>query len=148
MKTSELTGIPLCWFVAIAQGLAPRYERVQPWEGGKMGIHVDNMELYEGKWRRTDMGWHEYCPDKNWAQGGEIIEREEIGVIRCNDLYFPSGNEVGETFEQYWKATIEGSTDAGIPLYKEYGPTPLVAAMRCYVASELGDEVKLPGELK
>jgi len=25
-----------------------------------------------------------------------------------------------------------------------YGPTPLIAAMRCYVASKMGDEVKLP----
>mgnify|MGYP003443521145 FL=1 len=27
------------------------------------------------------------------------------------------------------------------------GPTPLVAAMRCYVASKLGDEVDVPEEL-
>jgi hypothetical protein len=30
---------------------------------------------------------------------------------------------------------------------KSYGPTPLVAAMRCYVASQLGDEVDVPDEL-
>jgi hypothetical protein len=29
----------------------------------------------------------------------------------------------------------------------EYGPTPLIAAMRCYVASKLGDEVEIPAEL-
>lgn len=28
-----------------------------------------------------------------------------------------------------------------------YGPNPLVAGMRCYVASELGDEVEVPEEL-
>lgn len=28
-----------------------------------------------------------------------------------------------------------------------YGPTPLIAAMRCYVASKLGDEVEIPEEL-
>lgn len=28
------------------------------------------------------------------------------------------------------------------------GPTPLIAAMRCYVASRLGDEVEIPEELK
>ena len=28
-----------------------------------------------------------------------------------------------------------------------YGPTPLIAAMRCYVASKLGDEVEVPVEL-
>jgi hypothetical protein len=28
------------------------------------------------------------------------------------------------------------------------GPTPLIAAMRCYVASKMGDEIELPEELK
>jgi hypothetical protein len=28
------------------------------------------------------------------------------------------------------------------------GPTPLIAAMRCYVASKLGDEIDIPEELK
>jgi hypothetical protein len=27
------------------------------------------------------------------------------------------------------------------------GPTPLVAAMRCYVASKLGDTVEIPDDL-
>ena len=27
-----------------------------------------------------------------------------------------------------------------------FGPTPLIAAMRCYVASVLGDEVEVPDE--
>ena len=27
------------------------------------------------------------------------------------------------------------------------GPTPLIAAMRCYVASKLGDEVNVPEDL-
>ena len=27
------------------------------------------------------------------------------------------------------------------------GPTPLIAAMRCYVASKLGDEIEIPTEL-
>jgi hypothetical protein len=28
-----------------------------------------------------------------------------------------------------------------------FGDTPLIAAMRCYVASKLGDEVEVPAEL-
>jgi hypothetical protein len=28
-----------------------------------------------------------------------------------------------------------------------YGPTPLIAAMRCYVEAKLGDEVEIPKEL-
>lgn len=32
--------------------------------------------------------------------------------------------------------------------YECFGPTPLIAAMRCYVASKLGDEVEIPDELQ
>jgi hypothetical protein len=62
----------------------------------------------------------------DWAQGGPIIEREGI------NLYEISGN---------WKADIPG-----IQLSRS-GTTPLIAAMRCYVASKLGDEVDVPEEL-
>jgi hypothetical protein len=30
---------------------------------------------------------------------------------------------------------------------KYFGPTPLIAVMRCYVALKLGDEVEIPEEL-
>jgi hypothetical protein len=76
-----------------------------------------------------------YTPSTNWAQGGPIIEREGISVICWSFHSMP------------WKASIEGGTDAGIDLYVEYGPTPLIAAMRCYVASKLGAEIDLPKEL-
>ena len=29
----------------------------------------------------------------------------------------------------------------------QHGPTPLIAAMRCYVTSKLGDEVEIPKDL-
>jgi hypothetical protein len=32
-------------------------------------------------------------------------------------------------------------------LTRAEGPTPLIAAMRCYVASKLGDTVEIPEEL-
>jgi hypothetical protein len=76
---------------------------------------------------------HEYSSD--WAQGGPIIEREKID-LQCWDAH-----------SMPWKASIDGDTDAGIALYVEYGPTPLIAAMRCYVASKLGDNIDLPKEL-
>lgn len=68
-------------------------------------------------------------PSKMWDQGGPIIEREKIGVWPP-DLEHP-----------YWTAGKEGVMQALT------GPTPLIAAMRCYVASKLGDEVEVPGEL-
>ena len=64
-----------------------------------------------------------FCPSINWAQGGPIIERERIdlrgdgdgGWIACDNLN-----------------------------PEQAGPTPLIAAMRCYVASKLGDEIEVP----
>jgi len=32
-------------------------------------------------------------------------------------------------------------------IHREYGDTPLIAAMRCYVASKLGNKVEIPTEL-
>ena len=63
----------------------------------------------------------------DWAQGGPIIEREKIIL----DIW---GDE--------WLATrIEDPA-----ISEAIGPTPLIAAMRCYVASKLGDEVEVPDE--
>jgi hypothetical protein len=74
-----------------------------------------------------------YSPSTVWAQGGPIIERRGITVIgEANGL---------------WVGAIGGCTDLEMPLYQEQGPTPLIAATRCYVASEMGDEVEVPVEL-
>jgi hypothetical protein len=61
-----------------------------------------------------------YCGQ--WEHGGPIIEREKI------ELEY-GGPE--------WWACIKADEDFS-------GPTPLIAAMRCYVASKLGDEVDVP----
>ena len=71
----------------------------------------------------------------DWAVGGPIIEREGIELRYWGLHSVP------------WKASIDGDTDAGVVLYEEHGTTPLIAAMRCYVASKLGDEIEIPTEL-
>ena len=74
--------------------------------------------VYKGIWR----------PTINWSQGGPIIEREGIELFRNKE-------------RDRWYGTQYGGP-------KSYGHTPLIAAMRCYVASKLGDEVDVPEELK
>ena len=66
----------------------------------------------------------------DWAQGGPIIEREKIRL----DCEWSDGP---------WKGCckIDGET------WWVEGETPLIAAMRCYVISKLGDEVDIPEEL-
>jgi hypothetical protein len=65
-----------------------------------------------------------YCG--NWEFGGPIIERENIGLW-------------SEGYD--WEAKI--SVGFGEWLV-EWDKSPLVAAMRCYVASRLGDNVDVP----
>ena len=76
-------------------------------------------------------GFDDNCPEysTDWAQGGPIIEREGIEIC-------PIGN--GE-----WRGQLDVAGD----LLRFYGTTPLIAAMRCYVASKMGDEIEIPTEL-
>lgn len=74
-----------------------------------------------------DWDWY----SSSWEYGGPIIERERI-------LVQP---EVGkEGCANAWSAISMKGTEA-------YGPTPLIAAMRCFVASKMGDEIEIPKEL-
>jgi hypothetical protein len=72
-----------------------------------------------------------FTPSTNWAQGGPIIEREGISVA-MDDV-------------EPWCGFIEDD-ETNTLLFS--GPTPLIAAMRCYVASQMGAEIELPEELK
>jgi hypothetical protein len=74
--------------------------------------------------------WGYFSPSANWTHGGPIIEREMIEI----GAHEPEGFEW--VARDYWKEnTMTGST-------------PLIAAMRCYVASKLGDDIDVPEELK
>jgi hypothetical protein len=69
----------------------------------------------------------------DWALAGPIIEREWLDVT-------PWPNESDE--DMRWQCKQHDNIDC-----VAFGPTPLIAAMRCYVASVLGDEVEVPSEL-
>jgi len=72
-----------------------------------------------------------FNPSTNWAQGGPIIEREGIGVYQ---------------YRGAWAAHCP-LPNGGLHACMENQPTPLIAAMRCYVASKLGADVDVPEEL-
>ena len=75
-----------------------------------------------------------YTPSTNWALSGEIIESERLSVTPRDG---------------YWEAYYQDNLfkDDGSD-YFQMGATPLIAAMRCYVASKMGNEVQLPEELQ
>lgn len=118
LKTSELTGPALDWAVAIALEHKPPLLRVLR---GHVALPQDD-----------DPMWCDYLDySTDWAQGGPIIEREMV------DLNY--SNHQG-TSGELWDAACEAGKIFG-------GSTPLIAAMRCFVASKLGDEVDVPEEL-
>jgi hypothetical protein len=66
---------------------------------------------------------------QSWVQMGPIIEQNMISIAPA--------------LHEGWEASpwpIDPNALA-------WGDTPLIAAARCYVASELGDEVEIPEEL-
>jgi hypothetical protein len=73
-----------------------------------------------------------WMPDIYWEQGGPIIEEQEISLERISGALWVA-------------AVIRADKEyGGVKQFEEDGPTPLIAAMRCYVASELGDEIEVP----
>lgn len=83
--------------------------------------------VFDESWPATaanDFGFHY---STNWAQGGPIIDRERISLA-----------DVGE---HGWCATFKYGKFNHL---QRVGETMLIAGMRCYVASKLGDEVEVP----
>ena len=117
MKTNDLMGAALDWAVL--------YIRTHEATGGKPVLTRDLM--------RQALKNGMASPSTDWAQGGPIIEREYI------ELTTTSRNNA-----EIWEAVFPGRGEDAVV---QYGPTPLIAAMRCYVASKLGDTVEVPPEL-
>jgi hypothetical protein len=67
-----------------------------------------------------------YCG--KWEHGGPIIERNLITIFRRDEEWFAY-------------SSLSLTTDF-------HGDTPLIAAMRCYVASKLGADVDVTVEMR
>jgi hypothetical protein len=135
LKTSKAKDQVLNYLVAKCEGKTKLY---QIRRGDSRVIDTDHPEYFEQYKRQHD----EYSTD--WALAGPIIEREKLGVWWATHYVDDDGVEYGN----HWYAE-PGCTDdnADKPYSVAFGPTPLIAAMRCYVASKLGDEVEVPDEL-
>jgi len=175
-KTNELTDAPLDWAVAKCEGHNVVVLTVEEQEARWFKlVDPDQLEreraafdmcikgtlrpevrvVEDGGYKRHPT--HSEAPmvygrgiprfeySSNWAQGGPIIEREITKVFR----------NVGGT----WSAMVLKDVsippeDRGTSLaltrraqWNGAGPTLLIAALRCYVMSKLGNEVDIPKEL-
>lgn len=92
------------------------------------GASNDTLESYIDGFKEADEGNY----STNWALGGPIIEWEglELSVHVIHNGVITSWAS-----EKDWN------------LHSATGPTPLVAAMRCFVCSKLGEEVEVPDEI-
>lgn len=112
MKTAHLEGAQLDYWVAQAQGI----------QNIKFNFEGRVLIPENKSWTAI------YSPSGDWAQGGPVIESEGIAIYR-NYIRDGSGRFNG------WIACL------GIPAVVGQGQTPLIAAMRAYLASKFGDEV-------
>lgn len=121
MRVKELEGPLLDYWVAKALGEKPS---ISPVDGlCRIDWRLDPVPC------QSDPG-HVFQPSTNWNQGGPVIERENISL---------------DTGDGEWSA-LHGTTfdcSAGLPPLGDIfsAQTPLVAAMRAYVASKYGKEV-------
>ncbi|SEJ85457.1 phage protein NinX family protein [Achromobacter sp. NFACC18-2] len=119
IKTTALTGAALDWAVAQAAGVSVDICTMPE------AVHILRNPLGSGRWR----------PSADWSQGGPIIEREGLNV----QVNLAQGG---------WHAMRARPTPGRIKGFSgRFGATPLIAAMRCYVASKLGDSVDVPDSL-
>jgi len=123
MKVSELTGAQLDHWVARANG----------WTFGPPHKTLD-CDI----WRDSD-GKFVGCapasgfkPSSDWCYGGPIIESEHIRL--------EGGHNQWRSPSWLWTAWPD-STAVGAKANGRSDASPLVAAMRAYVASKYGDEV-------
>lgn len=125
IKVSEATPIQLDWLVAKCE---------YPNSQGMVYCRNDQVET----------AWHgRYSPSTDWSQGGSIIEREDISFRKYHN---PKSTAHGT---YYAKVCRESGSMVQWSDKRDFtGPTPLIAAMRCYVASKLGGEVEIPEVLK
>lgn len=120
IKTSDLIGASLDW--AVMECYRSTFQMAtepKPWRGG-----IDTFGPGNG-YKYPSWGAKKYNPSTNWELGGPIIDS-----LKPHFTIVPDNRG--------------GGVIADTPAALLKGPTYLVAAMRCFVATNLGDEVEVP----
>ena len=144
VKTSDLIGPALDWVVAVAKGMEPKFftedEAYRAYVMERTLKHDDYVSVLRPNNRITPLAkfagyndgvcWKDtFSPSTDWAHGGPIIEQENFKL---------------DPRKGQWEATIWNEAEMQNPAY---GPTILIATMRCFCCSKLGDVVDIPEEL-
>jgi hypothetical protein len=153
INTSELTRDALNWAIAKCEGYTPGVITIEETIAGQIeqerlhGNRKEVIEFLDTVVRSRTLptlcniaedgykyvhvlhyggrSWpFQYSTD--WAQGGPIIDREIISIVEGPNGTWEAGKRPGRFYG---------------------GPTALISAMRCFVASKLGDTVDIPDDL-
>ena len=125
IKVAEATNTQLDWLVAKCESTTPpQHDTVAAW-----------WFTIDGKDRTTSPRWAQaFNPTRRGDHMVPIIERAESYTLKKwaearPDLAYQC---------HIWDGVVD---------YQGFGPTSLIAAARCYVASKLGETVEVPEEL-
>lgn len=144
MKVSELTGMNLDEQVAMLDSYCAglSFERRADHIvgiGDVNGERVVHVFLHEGNHRTTARLLCKYpyaryfSPSTQWHQGGPIIERERINL---------DGGDLPSVRDWHARTVMRQVSGANMaPSYRMIDESPLVAAMRAYIASRVGLEI-------
>lgn len=126
IKTQELTGNALDWAVATCLGYNNLRRNCHRFDDGFI---MDSPQT--GTVFLSELDY-----SSNWSKAGQVIDLMGDYCQEGNKAkgeYYCSTPSVAETWHNH---PVRGT-----------GPTPIIAAMRCYVASKRGSELKIPAEL-
>lgn len=133
IHVNYLSGAALDYVVALIQELPVKFDPMG-FKRESLGGYWVWDDTYPPKYGHMQIGV-KYSPSQNWSQGGPIIE-----------------NIKGFEFKHRLESKPELSCEAHIHDYDGdsiyFGPTLLVAAMRCLVAHKLGGEIEIPNYFK
>ena len=117
IKIRDATRLQLDWIVANIENVGCFPPRMQNWRI----VPVDDSAPV-------------YSPVTDSTQGRRIIEREQIACARW--VPWPT--------ERWWASIYDGQMRV---LSRKWGPTQLIAAMRCFAAYRLGEVALVPKAL-
>jgi len=120
LKTEDLCGDLLNWAVCRAKYPKASMSKNHVWlpsSGGEDGFLIEDYS-------------------SNWVECGKIIEKHGIHLYRTHHATTTSNGET--KMKKVWIANQRKGKNARM------GDTPLIAVMRCYVKSKLGDTINIP----
>jgi hypothetical protein len=124
IKIAEAPPLAIDWLVGKAQGMFTPDSFYPGWRvlQGKLHLLSDSGDVFNVP----------YCPSTNPAQGHPILDRARVCLM-------PDRQNGVDIYSAYMSPQ----------LMKHWcvGPTMLIAGLRCFLVSRLGEEAEVPEEL-